>query len=126
MTEPLPSPSIESSITAFYRASHRAGERGFSLLKFLLLLVVLFIIAAGAGAMWVRSDVNRPVAHPSAERIITIEPGTGAAAVVAKLSEAGIVRHPIPLRVYLRLTGRSGGLRAVVPISEAIHEPIGQ
>jgi UPF0755 protein len=112
MTEPLPSPPIESSIAASDRASHRAGERGFSLLKFLLLLVVLLIIAAGAGAMWVRSDVNRPVAHPSAERIITIEPGTGAAAVVAKLNEAGIVRHPIPLRVYLRLTGRSGGLRA--------------
>src|ERR1700741_5233281 len=105
MTEPLSSPSIELSI-ASDRTSPRAGERGFSLLKFLLLLVVLFIIAAGAGAMWVRSDVNRPVAHPSAERIITIEPGTGAAAVVAKLNEAGIVRHPIPLRVYLRLTGR--------------------
>src|SRR5689334_21415428 len=109
MIESLPS-LIAPPVAA--RADRRAGERGFSLLKFLLLLVVLFALAAGAFALWVRRDVNRPVEHPSADRIITIEPGTGAAAVVAKLSEAGIVRHPIPLRLYLRLTGRSGGLRA--------------
>jgi len=108
MTESLPSPLLTSSSAA----SHSAGERGFSLLKFLLLLVVLLILAAGAGVLWARADVNRPVAHPSADRIITVEPGTSAAAVVAKLSEAGIVRHAIALRVYLRLTGRSGGLRA--------------
>jgi UPF0755 protein len=109
MIESLPS-LIAPPVAA--RADRRAGERGFSLLKFLLLLVILFALAAGVFAFWVRREVNRPVEHPSADRIITIEPGTGAAAVVAKLSEAGIVRHPIPLRLYLRLTGRSGGLRA--------------
>ncbi|HKQ05276.1 MAG TPA: endolytic transglycosylase MltG [Blastocatellia bacterium] len=93
-------------------SAQRAGERGFSLLKFTLLLLVLLILAAGAGLLWVRADVNRPVEHPSAERIITIEPGTGAAGVIAKLSEAGIVQHPIPLRVYLRVTGHGSGLRA--------------
>lgn len=108
MIELLPSSFSEPSIDA----PSRAGQRGFSLLKFLLLLVVLLALAAGAFALWMRRDVNRPVEHPSADRIITIEPGTGAAAVIAKLSEAGIVRHPIPLRLYLRLTGRSGGLRA--------------
>ena len=110
MTESLP--SLIATPAATSRATHRAGERGFSLLKFLLLLVVLFAVATGVFALWVRRDVNQPVEHPSADRIITIEPGTGAAAVIAKLSEAGIVRHPIPLRLYLRLTGRSGGLRA--------------
>jgi UPF0755 protein len=108
MNESLPSPAITSASAA----GLRAGERGFSLLKFLLLLAVLLIAAAGAGVLWARSEVNRPVAHSSTDRIITVEPGTGAAAVVAKLSEAGIVRHPIALRVYLRLTGRGGGLRA--------------
>src|SRR5947209_16792310 len=112
MTESLPTPPGELSIAAASRASHRCGERGFSLLKFLLLLLVLFIIAAGAGVLWIRGDVNRPVEHPSADRLITIDPGTGAAGVIARLSEAGIVRHPIPLRLYLRLTGRSSGLRA--------------
>jgi UPF0755 protein len=109
MIELLPS-LIAPPVAA--RADRRVGERGFSLLRLLLLLVVLFALAAGTFALWVRSEVNRPVEHESADRIITIEPGTGAAGVVAKLSEAGIVRHPIPLRLYLRLTGRSGGLRA--------------
>ena len=108
MTESLPSPSTGKSGTA----DNCAGERGFSLLKFLLLLVVLCLLAVGVGALWTRREVNRPVEHSSADRIITIEPGTGAAGVVAKLSEAGIVHHPIPLRVYLRLVGQSGGLRA--------------
>ena len=110
MNEPLP--SLIAPPVAAARATHRAGERGFSLLKFLLLLAVLLALAAGAFALWMRGEVNRPVEHASADRIITIEPGTGAAAVIAKLSEAGIVRHSIPLRLYLRLTGRSGGLRA--------------
>ncbi|MFL6273672.1 MAG: endolytic transglycosylase MltG [Blastocatellia bacterium] len=95
-----------------HSSAQRAGERGFSLLKFTLLLLVLLILAAGAGLLWLRAEVNRPVEHPSAERIITIEPGTGAAGVIAKLSEAGIVRHPIPLRLYLRATGHGSGLRA--------------
>ncbi|HKP10852.1 MAG TPA: endolytic transglycosylase MltG, partial [Blastocatellia bacterium] len=112
MNESLPSPPVELAIAAPSRAARRAGQRGFSLLKLLLLLVVLLALAAGALALWVRREVNRPVEHASADRIITIEPGTGAAAVIAKLSEAGIVRHPIPLRLYLRLTGSSGGLRA--------------
>src|SRR5437763_895517 len=108
MTEPLAaSPDKRATNTA-----HRAGERGFSLLKFSLLLLLVLILAAAAAMLWVRSVVNRPVEHPSAERIITVEPGTGAAGVIAKLSEAGIVHHPIALRLYLRLTGRSGGLRA--------------
>lgn len=107
-TESLPSPLARPSLASI----HGAGERGFSLLKFLFLLVVLLLLASGAAALWVRSDANRPVEHPSADRIITIEPGTGAAGVIAKLSEAGIVRHPIPLRVYLRVMGHSGGLRA--------------
>jgi UPF0755 protein len=112
MIESRPPSPERKPIASDDRLSAGAGERGFSLLKFLLLLLALFGIAAGAGVLWVRSDVNRPVEHPSADRLITIEPGTGAAGVIAKLSEAGIVRHPIPLRVYLRLAGQSNGLRA--------------
>src|SRR5581483_11418784 len=107
MTEPFASPHKQQ-----LKTTHSAGERGFSLMKFLLLLLVVLVLAAAAALLWVRADVNRAVEHPSADRIITVEPGTGAAGVIAKLSEAGIVRHPIALRLYLRATGRSGGLRA--------------
>lgn len=92
--------------------SNRATERGFSILKFLLLLVVLCILTAGAGALWMRSMASRPVEHPSADRIVTIEPGAGTAGVIAKLADAGIVRHPTALRIYLKMTGRGNNLRA--------------
>lgn len=92
--------------------NHRANERGFSILRFLLLLVVFFILAAGIGGLWMRSVASRPVEHSSADRIITIEPGAGTAGVVAKLAEAGIVQHPTALRIYLKMTGRGSSLRA--------------
>jgi UPF0755 protein len=56
--------------------------------------------------------VNEPVEHQSAERIISIEPGTGTQAIIARLTEAGIVTHPTALKLYLRLTGRAAGLKA--------------
>lgn len=62
--------------------------------------------------MWVRSTVNQPVEHESADRIISIGQGTGTQAIVARLSEAGIVRHPMALKIYLKLTGRATALKA--------------
>jgi UPF0755 protein len=73
-------------------------------------LIVLAI--GGAGALWVRTTAVRPVDHPSGERIITIEPGTGTQAIIARLAEAGIVHHPTALKIYLKLTGRGGALKA--------------
>jgi len=65
-----------------------------------------------AGAAWVRWTVARPVTHSSADRIVTIDPGIGTAATIARLKEAGIVQHPIALRLYVTLTGRSSRLKA--------------
>lgn len=71
------------------------------------------IIAAGAGgALWVTSTVNKPAEHGSADRIITIEPGTGTHAIIERLGEAGIVRNPTALKIYLRLKGGASGLKA--------------
>jgi UPF0755 protein len=78
--------------------------------KTVFFLIVLAI--GGAGALWVRTTAVRPVDHPSGERIITIEPGTGTQAIIARLAEAGIVHHPTALKIYLKLTGRGGALKA--------------
>ncbi|HEU4388138.1 MAG TPA: endolytic transglycosylase MltG [Blastocatellia bacterium] len=64
------------------------------------------------GLIWLRSRVNRPVEHESASRIITIPPGTGTKAIIARLADAGVVRHPNSLILYLFLTGRSSRLQA--------------
>jgi len=75
-------------------------------------IVVIGIVAIAVSAIWVRSSVTSPVEHESADQIITVDQGAGSQAVIARLTEAGIVRHPLALKVYLRLTGRSGNLKA--------------
>jgi peptidoglycan lytic transglycosylase G len=80
--------------------------------RLLRLAVFLFIAAVAGSAIWLYSTLNTPVEHSAADRIVTIEPGTGSAGVIARLGEAGIIRHPIALRLYLRVLGRSAQLKA--------------
>src|SRR3989442_4955525 len=75
-------------------------------------IVIIGIVAIAVSAIWVRSSVTSPVEHESAEQIITVDQGAGSQAVIARLAEAGIVRHPLALKVYLRLTGKGGNLKA--------------
>jgi UPF0755 protein len=76
------------------------------------LLIAILALASIIGVAWVRWTVAHPIAHPSADRIVTIDPGSGTAATIARLSEAGIVHHPLALRFYMTVTGRSSRLRA--------------
>jgi len=74
--------------------------------------VLLIVVGVVVGAFWVRSTVRTPVTHDSADRIITIEQGTGTQAIIGRLAEAGVVRHPTALKIYLKLAGRGGSLKA--------------
>ena len=77
-------------------------------------VLLLAIVGLGtlAAMLWVRSTVRKPVAHASGDLIITIEPGTGTQAIIARLAGAGIVQHPTALKVYLKIAGRGGALKA--------------
>src|SRR3989442_16030041 len=75
-------------------------------------LLFITVLVAGAFALWVRKTVTEPVEHESADRIVTIDQGAGPQAIVSRLSEAGIVHHPLALKIYLRITGRGGNLKA--------------
>lgn len=80
------------------------------------------IIALGVGlVVWIRASATKPVEH-DAEQIITIEHGTTLNGVIARLSEAGIVRYPTALKIYLKLTGsgatpKAGDYKFDSPIS---------
>jgi UPF0755 protein len=76
------------------------------------LLIATLITSAIVAVGWVRRTVVHPVEHPSADQIVTIDPGSGTQATIARLSEAGIVRHPLALRLYMTVTGRTSRLRA--------------
>jgi UPF0755 protein len=75
-------------------------------------LIFLLILSGGVFALWVRKTVTTPVEHASADRIVTIDPGTGTQGIVGRLAEAGVVPHPLALKIYLRITGRGGNLKA--------------
>ena len=81
-------------------------------LRRLIGLLFIIILAGGASALWVRKTVTAPIEHESADRIVTIDPGVGTQGTVARLAEAGIVPHPLALKVYLRITGKGSNLKA--------------
>lgn len=80
-------------------------------LRRLTSLLFIVILAAGGLALWVRRTVTAPVDH-DAEQIITIDQGAGTQSIVDRLSEAGIVAHPLWLKIYLRITGKGTNLKA--------------
>ncbi|HZM85312.1 MAG TPA: endolytic transglycosylase MltG [Blastocatellia bacterium] len=75
-------------------------------------LFLIVIVAGGAAALWIRKTVTTPVEHQSADRIVTIEPGSGTQTIIARLVEAGVVTNPLALKIYLRLTNRGSNLKA--------------
>ena len=112
--EPLPDTSRARADSSPHTAAPiaPARRRRRPLLAVALILLVLIIGGVAGFAVWLRMAVNQPVEHQSADRIISIEPGTGTQAIIARLTEAGIVNHPTALKIYLRLTGRAAGLKA--------------
>lgn len=75
-------------------------------------LILILILAAGAFAWWIRRTVITPTEHQSADRIVTIDQGVSVQAIVGRLTEAGVVSHPLALKIYLRITGRGVHLKA--------------
>lgn len=79
-----------------------------------LLLVVLLLLVAGAGAAWFVYDrVHAPYrGFTAAEQFVDIPSGTSAVTIGASLAEAGIVRDAETFRAALWLSGRARELKA--------------
>lgn len=79
-----------------------------------LLIVVLLLLVAGAGAAWFVYDrVHAPYrGFTAAEQFVDIPPGTSAVTIGTSLAEAGIVRDAETFRAALWLSGRARELKA--------------
>jgi peptidoglycan lytic transglycosylase G len=75
-------------------------------------LLLILLLAGASLAVWGRKTVTTASEHQSPERIVTIDQGSGMQTIVDRLAEAGIVHHPLVLKLYLRVTGRGGALKA--------------
>jgi UPF0755 protein len=76
-------------------------------------VLLLLLIGAAAGAyLWLTTTISKPVEHAASDRVIVVEPGMATPAIISRLSEAGIVHDPTALRIYLRMSGSGGQLKA--------------
>src|SRR5215213_796993 len=83
--------------------------------RFLLTGIVLVLLLTGAAAgayLWLTSTISEPVEHAASDRVILVEPAMAPPAIISRLSEAGIVHNPAALRLYLRMRGSGGQLKA--------------
>lgn len=83
-----------------------------TLRNLIIAAAALLILAIAASGIWLRREWNRPHAHASAERIITIEPGSSTAAILAGLRREGVLGAELPARMYLRLMAGKRSLKA--------------
>jgi UPF0755 protein len=65
--------------------------------------MLLLIIAFLGGAMWLKSEINTPIAHGAAKKTITIEPGSNTSAIIDRLYNEGVLRHELPVRLWLKI-----------------------
>lgn len=64
---------------------------------------LLIIIALFGAGFWLKSEMDTPHEHSAARKIVTIEPGSNTASIIARLYDEGILEHEWPARVWVRL-----------------------
>ena len=79
--------------------------------RFILVLFVLLLVAAGAGA-WFYTGVDRPYkGYNAAEQFVEIPQGSGSSVIARRLADAGVVQDVNRFRMALWVTGPDGGSR---------------
>ena len=80
--------------------------------RILLAIGLLILLAVSASAVWVYRDLHTPVKHARHGQYIEIPRGSSPASVINKLADEGIIRHKLPLTIYLKLTSNGSQLKA--------------
>jgi len=80
--------------------------------RLIIVVLLLVILASAASTAWFYSDLHKPITHNKAGQYIEIPKGSSPAYIVKKLASEGVIKHEWPLKLYLKLTGRSSALKA--------------
>jgi UPF0755 protein len=80
--------------------------------RLLLILFIIFLLAAGGFAFWAYRELQSPVTHAQENQYIEIPRGSSTDTIIARLQDAGVIRRTWPLRLYIRLTGAGPRLKA--------------
>lgn len=79
-------------------------------LRAVLIIVILAALAAGAGTLWAWRE-TRGLDRPQGEVTVTIEQGSGTAAIARTLKEAGVIRSELLFRYYVKNSEKAGRLQ---------------
>ena len=80
--------------------------------RILLAIGLLILLAVSASAVWVYRDLHTPVKHARHGQYVEIPRGSSPASVINKLADEGIIKHKLPLTIYLKLTSNGSQLKA--------------
>lgn len=82
-----------------------------SCLSVFLTLFLLVAAVVAAGTWWLYRSFTTPVELQNPDQLVTIKQGASAQAIVAQLSQLGVIKYPRPFSLYLRVTGKGGQLK---------------
>lgn len=79
--------------------------------KVLLTISLVLLLVAGAGVGYIWSGM-RPLAQEEREIPVSIQQGSGTAAIASQLEEQGIIRNALIFKVYLKWNGEGSRFQA--------------
>src|SRR6185295_10328602 len=80
--------------------------------RILIIVGFLFVVTAAGLFIWVYRDLRTPNAHSKHGQYIEIPKGTSPTAVVNRLVAEGVIKHKLPLTLYLKFTSAGSTLKA--------------
>ena len=80
--------------------------------RLLIAILLICIVAGGAFAMWIYRDLHQATTHNKSGQYIEIPKGSSPAFIIKKLTDEGVIKHELPLKVYLKATGTGSLLKA--------------
>ena len=90
--------------------THAAPKKKGGARKVLLILVVLLALAAGAAEVFAYKEINGN-GKPGTEVTVSIQQGSGVAAIAGKLNDAGVIRSAYLFRWYVGQKGAANKLQ---------------
>jgi UPF0755 protein len=92
---------------------------------FLLVLITVPVLVVGGFAYWVQTELTTPVAHSPSGQKIEVPRGSSPDETVSRLAAAGIIRQPLPLRLYMRVKHRVPLVQAGTYLFPSPISPLG-
>ena len=92
-----------------HKNSHSAPRKKGGALKIVLVLLVLLLVVAGGGVWMAKREIDGGT--PGEEVTVSIQQGSGVAAIAQKLKTAGVIKYPHVFRWYAGKQGAAGKLQ---------------